>query len=359
MKTIQMRRMAPCALVSTMMMATVACTGTTEAWSDDELDRVEAAEQALPTDGQVCITVQQGTSGQVEDATLWQSAPTWNDQDNERISTGTSVEGGYSRSLLRFDLSAVPAEANVGSAELKLVQNDKNGPSATINVLRATADWSEGTVTWSSFGDAFDPNPAVSFTAEGDGWFGERTVDVRALAQAWVSGDAPNYGVVIDAPTDETRSEFRSSESPQSGERPALTVCYTTCNDGVQNGEETGVDCGGPSCDSCNQSGSFSYSASNTSYATRNTTDRPLSLQAGKVIVMGTCGLPGSWASGDTYLRLIGPTGLSVAANDDNCGSLSSYLTYTVPSGAGGTYVMRAGCYSSYSCSGNVVYMTY
>jgi len=362
MKSIRVRSIVACGWVSMALMGAVACTSAPEESLEGEGELVDTVEQALPTDGQVCVTVQRGTSGQVEDATLWQSASIWNDGANERISTGTSAAGGYSRSLIRFDLGAVPAGATVVSADLTLMQNYKNGASASIDVLRVTGGWSEGTVTWDNFAGAVDPSPVASFTAVGNGGFGARTVDVRDLAQDWVSGAAANHGVAIDSPTDTTRSEFRSSESPALGERPALSLCYTTCNDGVQNGEETDVDCGGSYCDACEEplpSGSFYYSASNTSSANQNTTNVPVALPGGATFVVGTCGLPDASAIGDTYLRLFDANGQQVAASDDACGSLSSNISYTVPANAGGTYTIRAGCYSSLSCSGTVAYTAY
>ncbi len=104
-------------------------------------------------------------------------------------------------------------------------------------------------------------------------------------------------------------------------------------------------------------SGSFAFSASNTSSATKNTVNKDVTLTAGQVIKLGTCTVAGASGTGDTYLRLYGPgaSGAQVASNDDACSQLS-YLTYTVPAGAGGTYQIRAGCYSSNSCSGTVAY---
>jgi len=102
-------------------------------------------------------------------------------------------------------------------------------------------------------------------------------------------------------------------------------------------------------------SGTYSFSASGTSSAQQNTVNRDITAAAGQVITVGTCNMTGASASGDTYLRLYGPNGTQAAFNDDACGT-ASRLTYTVPSGAGGTYQIRAGCYSSQSCSGTVAW---
>ncbi|HYO73704.1 MAG TPA: serine protease, partial [Archangium sp.] len=103
--------------------------------------------------------------------------------------------------------------------------------------------------------------------------------------------------------------------------------------------------------------GSFAFSASNTNSAQQSTVNKSVTLAAGQVIKLGTCSVAGASGTGDTYLRLYGPAGTQVGANDDGsgCGTLS-YLTYTVPASAAGAYQLRAGCYSNNSCSGTVAY---
>lgn len=98
----------------------------------------------------------------------------------------------------------------------------------------------------------------------------------------------------------------------------------------------------------------FTYNASNTHSATQNTTNGVIALTAGQKITVGTCGVSGASFSGDTFLRLYAPGVSLVSYNDDACGGIGSSLTYTVPSGAGGNYEVRAGCYSTSGCSGTV-----
>ncbi|RKH04282.1 kelch repeat-containing protein [Corallococcus carmarthensis] len=98
------------------------------------------------------------------------------------------------------------------------------------------------------------------------------------------------------------------------------------------------------------------YSTTNTSSAQMNTVNKSIALAAGQKLTLGTCGVTGASFIGDTYLRLYGPTGSQVAFNDDACGGAGSNFTYTVPAGGGGGYQLRAGCYSSGSCSGTVAW---
>jgi V8-like Glu-specific endopeptidase len=99
---------------------------------------------------------------------------------------------------------------------------------------------------------------------------------------------------------------------------------------------------------------SYSYSATNTNSAQQNTVNKTVALAAGDKITLGTCGLTGSTFTGDTWLRLFGPSGTEVSSNDDSCGGAGSSVTYTAT--AAGNYQIRGGCYSSGSCTGTVVW---
>ncbi|WP_164021587.1 hypothetical protein [Pyxidicoccus trucidator] len=104
-------------------------------------------------------------------------------------------------------------------------------------------------------------------------------------------------------------------------------------------------------------SGAFSYTASNTSNATLNTTNRPVYLRPGQRLKVGTCGVPGASGVGDTFLRLYGSTGTQVALNDQDCSGNLSFISYLVPATGAGKSEVRAGCYSSLACSGTVSYV--
>lgn len=104
-------------------------------------------------------------------------------------------------------------------------------------------------------------------------------------------------------------------------------------------------------------SGAFNYSAQATNNATVNTTNRNLYLRPGQRLQVGTCGVPGASGVGDTFLRLFGSAGTQVALNDQACGGNLSYLSYIVPPTGAGQSSVRAGCYSSLSCSGTVSYL--
>ncbi|WP_223638244.1 trypsin-like peptidase domain-containing protein [Corallococcus sp. EGB] len=100
----------------------------------------------------------------------------------------------------------------------------------------------------------------------------------------------------------------------------------------------------------------FDFTATNTASATRNTVNGTVTLAAGQKLTVGTCGVTGAaLTSGDSYLRLRGPSGTEVAFNDDGCATgYGSKITFTAT--VAGAYEVRAGCYQNGSCAGTVAW---
>ncbi|AUX41034.1 uncharacterized protein SOCE26_024390 [Sorangium cellulosum] len=199
---------------------------------------------AVEGEGPTCVTLQRGTAGAVEDVTIWENFPTWND-NTVSLRTGTLGEFGLRHAVLEFDLSPVPAGATVVSATLRLRQIYRDDVStSTINIHRVTSAWSESAATWASLGNgsAFDPAIASSFQSlPGTGM---RSADLTALTAAWLAESVPNHGILLEeAPV--LTTEFRSSEEPQIAERPSLEVCYTessSCTGTLDDGDACTTD---------------------------------------------------------------------------------------------------------------------
>ncbi len=158
--------------------------------------------------------------------------------------TGTTIR----QSLLRFNLASIPSTATIASASLQLTKVQSLG-SGPVNLHRVTGSWVESTVTFSSFGGAYDPlvigtfDPSTVTTAV--------TLDVTSQVAAWTSGAQANDGFLLAEPAN-GRAALGASEAPSASTRPILSVCYapSTCGNGIQDGTETGVDCGG-TCAPC------------------------------------------------------------------------------------------------------------
>lgn len=102
--------------------------------------------------------------------------------------------------------------------------------------------------------------------------------------------------------------------------------------------------------------GASAYAATHTNDGTRGTTSWKFALTQGQRLDVGTCGLTGSHANGNTFLRLYDAQGNQVALSDNECGGFGSRVRYTAPKN--GVYELRAGCSMNTSCGGIVAWST-
>lgn len=176
----------------------------------------------------VCTTVQRVTTGAVFDAQIeYDPAAPFRANGNGGLGTqmGTGLGGTtVRRSLLRFDLGAIPQTGIVTSATLTLRKSGGSG-QGVVELHRATAPWVETAVTWNTFAGAFDPTVSASFAAGQLPVGGYATVDVAQAVQAWVSDAATNHGFLLDLPGS-ARASFWTSEVGVTASRPLLSVCY-------------------------------------------------------------------------------------------------------------------------------------
>ncbi len=131
--------------------------------------------------------------------------------------------GGKDESLLRFDLSGLPAETQIDSATLRLYVNGAGGDTP-VNVHRATAAWAEASVTYQNFNQQFDATIEGAFLPGSPNAL--KSVSLTGLVTAWFTGAQPNYGVLLEA-SGNKKTIFISSENPNTQYQPSLEVCYT------------------------------------------------------------------------------------------------------------------------------------
>ena len=130
--------------------------------------------------------------------------------------------GWAERSLLRFDLSNLPAGVIVDSATLILaLQNGYGLSSVTIEVYDLTAHWSEGSVTWANQPAAGTQRASQSV----GGSAGNVTWDLTALVAGWHTGTIPNHGLLLRGP--ESGSDWiRYFSSREGSTPPLLSITY-------------------------------------------------------------------------------------------------------------------------------------
>jgi len=151
----------------------------------------------------------------------------------------------FNRGLLRFDLRDIPAGATVSGATLSLWRLANGAPGLQVRAHRATRPWLEGTSpgecgvpgatwaesepgqNWTSVGGDHDTAVVGSATVPGAdaGWdqFG-----ITAAVQDWVSGNAPNHGLVLRVQDESlvAQASYAADDYSLPSLRPKLTVLY-------------------------------------------------------------------------------------------------------------------------------------
>jgi heparin/heparan-sulfate lyase len=179
------------------------------------------------------------------------------------------TRSGYDTPLIRFDLTAIPANSLIVSATLMLYNNTPGGGSCAqngsevrrLNLSRVLKNWDEGNqvsaqvtttvgaqgatgdyaflyysggtnVAWGARGMLAGTDYASTVTSYADvlnpGWYGW---DVSALVRAWVRGDYSNYGLTLRDSTGYSASNcdyrsFSSSQNATPNQRPKLLIAY-------------------------------------------------------------------------------------------------------------------------------------
>ncbi len=114
------------------------------------------------------------------------------------------------KSLLRFDLAAIPAGKTVDEATLRLYYKGRSNSNAlTLGTYRLLAPWVDSQATWtqrmtgmnwvvSGLGSGSDyaatGGGASPVLGDGGSWV---EIDMTEMAQAWVDNSTQNYGLLL------------------------------------------------------------------------------------------------------------------------------------------------------------------
>ena len=183
------------------------------------------------------LTLQPGSEG--KDAEIWEQQPN-NNYGNAAETWVSSASNDKTRSLLHFNMNAIPVGAKIQSATLSLLRQSGSGANQPVSAHRILNPWSEDSVTWNSreSGTSWDiagsdfENMAVVTTPVGPAnqryeW------NIKPLVQGWVDGSFQNYGVVLTAAIAGMPGErFYTSDDSDPTRHPSLTITYT-CQCGV------------------------------------------------------------------------------------------------------------------------------
>ena len=154
-----------------------------------------------------------------DDGKVSSAQPTINFGSNPNL----GVLAGTERTFVKFDLSTLPAGTtgnNVAKATLRVWVNTVTTPGS-MNVVRVTSAWSEGTIT-DATAPSLGSNEATGVPVTQAASF--VIVDVTALVKDWLNGVLPNNGIALVANAPGTSVRFDSKENTATSHEAELEI---------------------------------------------------------------------------------------------------------------------------------------
>ena len=170
----------------------------------------------------------------VEDAYIDQTVPNGNFGSAVEIRSKPFAPSWSERFLLKFDLSSIPVNASIISANVVLTVTSFMSTSSTIRAYRINDSWSESSVTWSNFSNDYEGTHSAQKTCA---WPNQNLGSTRSWnllsdVQEMHSGIIDNNGWLFRDKNLNSSTQaywnFGSSENVTASNRPVLQVTYTT-----------------------------------------------------------------------------------------------------------------------------------
>ncbi len=185
----------------------------------------------------------------VDDTTIRSNSPTTTGGNDFELGIGTATDGNIVRSLLKFNLTSIPAAANILSADLNLHLTSTNNATTGIGISAhaLTNPWKENEASWTYR----DNNPYTKWSTAGGDYSFTALSTVSSITavptniadgltqwkipldsvKKWVSTPSSNYGVLLKSTAESTRvyKKFASSAySTATQYKPKLVITYKT-----------------------------------------------------------------------------------------------------------------------------------
>jgi predicted outer membrane repeat protein len=180
------------------------------------------------------------------DTYIYSGAKTTNYGTNVEMGVGedNNTSNRVARSLIKFDLSSIPANATISSATLSLwTSSDLSSNNRTIQVYRLKTAFNETQSNWNrpATGSTWQTAGAAGANDRESTAIGSATILnnealnlekqislAPAAIQEMVSGSFLNRGFLLQADTEQNdRFNYKTSDSTTSAQRPKLVIQYT------------------------------------------------------------------------------------------------------------------------------------
>lgn len=188
----------------------------------------------------------QGDTQVTQDTTIRSAFPTITGGNDNDLGIGTANDGNIVRSLLRFDLTAIPAATTIISADLNLWFTSTNSAlPIDINLQKVTKAWEENEATWNK------SKSTSGWAIPGGDYAGTKLSTVSGITsppsdinnaltnwqvpisvvQGWLTDSSTNHGFLLKSSNESTKiyKKFASSEQEVADKyKPQLVITYKT-----------------------------------------------------------------------------------------------------------------------------------
>jgi len=158
--------------------------------------------------------------------------------DYDAVASSAGGVNYLSRGLLQFDLSSIPANAVIISAQLSLYNNPTSqqgthyavpGPNDS-RLERITSNWDENTVTWNTQPSTTIQN-AVNLPPSSSPNEDYLNISVTNLVTDMMNNPGSSFGFMYRLNTEQPYNKmvFASSDHSDPAKRPKLVITYYTC----------------------------------------------------------------------------------------------------------------------------------
>jgi hypothetical protein len=302
-------------------------------------EAVGAAQQAAVVTPTICVQVKTATGAHNHDTMISLEKP----NDNYGSNAFAFVSGGTTfspalpqQALFTFDLSSIPAGATIISSGMTLSQTTTG--ALTANVHKILAAWNENTVTWNSFGGAYDAAVYKTFNTG----LATVTIDIKTVTQDWINGVLPNNGLLIEAagaPVD----KIKTREFGTVAQQPFLNICYKVlCAAGT-------ADCDGNAANGCETNTNSPANCGGCGVVCAVPANAAPACPAG-VCGLGACNLGFDNCDGNAANGC--ETNLATNANCGSCGTACNLPNSNSDCGSGTCKVVTCNA-GSFDCNGN------
>ncbi|MBK8049784.1 MAG: fibronectin type III domain-containing protein [Anaerolineales bacterium] len=169
-----------------------------------------------------------------QDAYLSSAFPNTNFGGTQNLNVGWQQGGQEAmRMLMQWDVNSIPRNAVINWANYQIFQTQwfpTNDGNMDFRAQYMRQAWNESGVTWNNAnflgGDAL-PLGSIPPT------FGWQQGSATTVVSAWVSGQMPNFGLLITGDETPSRGRWRIFSSRETSNSPRLQVNYTVNCDNV------------------------------------------------------------------------------------------------------------------------------